>query len=80
MQGKSDDMMSALMARNPSLFEYGDEKFWMMRYLPGLFGLGTMEIGDVWNGPRMSLICCRENGPSYLPELNSCSMEHWNIS
>ena len=45
VQGKSDDMMSALMARNPSLFEYGDEKFWMMRYLPGLFGWVRWRLG-----------------------------------
>lgn len=80
VHGKSDEVMSALMERMPSAFVYGDEKFCIIRYLPGLFGLGMMDRGDVWNGPRMFSICCWEKGPSYLPLLNSCSTDFWNVS
>ena len=72
VQGKWDETMSVLMALWPvPELGYGDEKFWMMRYLPGLLGLGTMDMGEVWKGPRMFSICCRVNGPSYLPVVNS---------
>jgi len=80
MQGKSDEIMSALMACGPLSFEYGNEKFWMILYLPGLFGLETMDRGEHWNRPRMSSICCCKNGPSYLPVSNSCLTVSWNTS
>ena len=47
VQGKSEETMSALMAQRPSLFVYGDEKFCIIRNLPGFCGLGTMAKGEV---------------------------------
>ena len=81
VQGKWDEVILALMVR--MLFvvpEYGDEKFWMTRNLPSLLGLETMEMGEVWYGPRMSSICCCENGPSYLLVVNSWLTDFWNMS
>jgi len=45
VHGKSDDIMSVLMAWT-ALLVYGDEKFWMMRYLSDFWGLGIMDKGD----------------------------------
>jgi hypothetical protein len=52
----------------------------MIQYLPGLFGLGTMDRGEVWKGLRMSSTYCCVNGPSYLPLLNSCAIDCWKMS
>src|SRR5580698_2316198 len=79
VHGKFDDIMSALIARMASLFVYGAEKFWMIRYLPGFCGLGMMDTGDVWNGPRRFSTWCREKGPSYLPLSNSSLTDCWKM-
>src|SRR5216684_1800607 len=77
VQGKCEEVMSALMEQVPDALVYGDEKFCMILYLPGLCSLGMMERGEVWKGPMRSSTCCCEKGPSYLVVLNSRSMICW---
>src|SRR5258708_8282143 len=78
VQGKCEEVMSALMEQVPDALVYGDEKFCTILYLPGLCSLGMMERGEVWKGPMQSYTCYCEKGPSYLVVLNSRSMIRWN--
>ncbi len=45
VQGKCEEVMSALMEWVPDSLEYGDEKFCTILYLPGLYSLGMMDMG-----------------------------------
>ncbi len=77
VQGKCEEVMSALMERVPGAPVYGDEKFCTIWNLPGLCSLGMIDRGEVWKGPMQSSTCCCEKGPSYLVVLNSQSMICW---
>lgn len=43
----------------------------MRRYLPGFPDFGTRDKGEDWNGPILCSRSLQENGPIYLPLLNS---------
>ena len=51
VHGKSLALMDELMEARDGEAVCGCEKLWTARNLPGLPGLGMMEIGDVWKDP-----------------------------
>jgi len=59
------ELMELLMEVIARSGEWGEDKFWMSRNLPGRPGFSMMLNGEVWKGPRSDSASSRVTGLKY---------------
>jgi hypothetical protein len=78
VHGKREESMQALMEGMGEAGECGKEKSWTRRNLPGLWGFGIMDNGDVWKGPMAASNWALVKGPKWRRFEYSCCSIVWN--